>query len=70
MCLDGNFGLVRKRSSGRSFEPPKHCSRIFADDDTVRSFVAKHSADGKADDTVCLVQYLIVVAVSNKWLLN
>jgi hypothetical protein len=51
VCLDGNFGLVRKKNSGRSWEPPKHGSRFFfIEDDVVRNFVEKCPSSDDGDD--------------------
>jgi len=55
MCLDGNFGLVRKRSSGESFEQPKHGTRIFIADDDVAAYVDNYGDTGKADDMVYML---------------
>jgi hypothetical protein len=57
--MDGNFGLVRKRSSGTSYELPKHRERVFIDDDKVSSFVDGCSATGKADDAVCYCRVVV-----------
>lgn len=53
--FDGNFGLVRKRSSGKSLQPPKHGNRVFLEDDLVSEFVSGCDAAGKADDVVGLI---------------
>ncbi|XP_078679490.1 uncharacterized protein LOC144915119, partial [Branchiostoma floridae x Branchiostoma belcheri] len=43
ILLDGNFGLVRKSSSGTSYAEPHHGTRMFADDDTVQDFMSTYS---------------------------
>ena len=52
MSFDGNFGLVHKRSSGRSFEQPLHGDRAFVDDKVVRDYMAGCSKECKDDDVV------------------
>ncbi|XP_061592259.1 uncharacterized protein LOC133457248 isoform X2 [Cololabis saira] len=39
LAADGLFGLPRKKSSGRSFEGPKHNNRFFSPQDDVDAFV-------------------------------
>ncbi|KAI8517557.1 hypothetical protein Bbelb_035740 [Branchiostoma belcheri] len=43
ILLDGNFGLVRKSSSGTSYAEPHHGTRMFADDDTVQGLMSTYS---------------------------
>ena len=52
IALDGNFGLVRKRSAGKSMEPPKHGDRLFLDDQKVQEIVNGCSDDGKLGEGV------------------
>jgi len=52
MSFDGNFGLVHKRTSGRSLEQPLHGDRVFVDDNVVREFIAGYTREGKDDDVV------------------
>ncbi|XP_035690811.1 uncharacterized protein LOC118425820 isoform X2 [Branchiostoma floridae] len=49
IALDGNFGLVRKQSSGTSSGPPLHGTTLFMEDDRVQDFVEKYKKkdDGK-----------------------
>lgn len=47
LMMDGTFGCVRKSSSGRSVEGPKHASRLFLDQFSVDNFVDSHSGDSK-----------------------
>ena len=54
VAMDGNFGLVRKKSSGQSVEPPKHGTRIFLSDDEVTQAVASCDNDSKVGDGVSL----------------
>jgi hypothetical protein len=44
MSFDGNFGLVRKKTSGKSFEPPLD-QTLFVEDDIVSQYLKS------ADDT-------------------
>lgn len=37
--MDGNFGLVRKRHSGKSLEDPRNCSDLFIPDAEVDAFI-------------------------------
>ncbi|XP_019614691.1 PREDICTED: uncharacterized protein LOC109462576 [Branchiostoma belcheri] len=43
VTLDANFGLVRKSSSGKSYEEHHHGNRLFAKDDEVQCFVEAYS---------------------------
>lgn len=52
MSFDGNFGLVHKRSSGRSLEQPLHGDRVFVDDKVVREYMAGYTKEGKDGDAV------------------
>jgi len=52
VSLDANFGLVRKQSSGRSTEPPKHGDLAFLSDDAAKEFVDGYNARQKPDDQV------------------
>ena len=53
--MDGNFGLVRKKSSGQSVEPPKHGTRVFLSDETVREVISSCTDDGKLGEGVCFL---------------
>ena len=46
LCLDGNFGLVRKKSSGRDVNPPRMGDLYFFPQAAVDAFVEKFD-DGK-----------------------
>ncbi|KAI8493215.1 hypothetical protein Bbelb_292190 [Branchiostoma belcheri] len=50
IMLDANFGLVRKKSSGSSLEPPQHGSRMFLEDEKVQTFLNGYYDDTKADE--------------------
>ncbi|XP_033113345.1 uncharacterized protein LOC117113944 [Anneissia japonica] len=43
VSLDANFGLVRKKNSGHSLEPPKHENRYFVADGKVQEFVGHYN---------------------------
>jgi len=47
MSFDGNFGLVHKRTSGRSLEQPLHGDRVFVDDYVAREPMAGYTREGK-----------------------
>ncbi|XP_033101230.1 uncharacterized protein LOC117104486 isoform X2 [Anneissia japonica] len=51
VSLDGNFGLIRRRKAGDSFEPPKHDGRLFMRDKEVQEFVGSYndSSSGAKD---------------------
>ncbi|XP_019643775.1 PREDICTED: uncharacterized protein LOC109484857 [Branchiostoma belcheri] len=49
ISLDGNFGLVRKKSSGTSSEPPLHGTSVFLDDDAVQDYMASYDDTSKPD---------------------
>lgn len=56
LSFDANFGLVQKKSSGTSFEPPKHGNSLFLDQDDVDKFVALYNnTDSKVMDGVSTV---------------
>lgn len=57
MSLDGNFGLVHKRSAGRSFEPALHGNRMFVDDQFVKRYMDEYSIEAKDDDVVRLILF-------------
>ncbi|XP_078659031.1 uncharacterized protein LOC144904191 isoform X1 [Branchiostoma floridae x Branchiostoma belcheri] len=48
ILLDGNFGLVRKASSGTSIVPPHHGSRLFMEDEVVKTFLEKYKNKDQA----------------------
>jgi hypothetical protein len=58
MAFDGNFGLVHKRSAGKSVDEAQHGSLVFVADDTVKPFVSGYCKSGKADDVVSLILVL------------
>ncbi|ELU15386.1 hypothetical protein CAPTEDRAFT_203327, partial [Capitella teleta] len=41
VCMDGNFGLVRKENSGRSFDPPILAGSLFIDDEDVQQHIKR-----------------------------
>ncbi|ELT94692.1 hypothetical protein CAPTEDRAFT_209352, partial [Capitella teleta] len=41
VCMDGNFGLVRKENSGRSFDPPILAGSFFIDDEDVQQHIKR-----------------------------
>ncbi|XP_071815309.1 uncharacterized protein [Apostichopus japonicus] len=43
VSLDANFGLVRKKKSGTSLEPPKHASKFFINQEEVDDYVDQYS---------------------------
>lgn len=47
ISMDGNFGLVRKKSSGVSFSQPKHAGHFFTNQSGVDEFVQKHNGNMK-----------------------
>lgn len=51
-CVDGNFGLVRKKSSGLSFAAPKHLNKHFMDQAVVDAFVDSNLRNGKSANSV------------------
>lgn len=52
VAIDGNFGLVHKKSSGRSLEPPKHMGRLFIPTEEVQQAIDSSCNDSKVDDGV------------------
>ncbi|XP_078608414.1 uncharacterized protein LOC144880223 [Branchiostoma floridae x Branchiostoma japonicum] len=50
IMLDGNFGLVRKASSGTSIAPPHHGSRMFVKDEVVKTFLSSYKDESKPDE--------------------
>ncbi|XP_066300346.1 uncharacterized protein [Branchiostoma lanceolatum] len=50
IMLDANFGLVRKKSSGTSLDPPQHGTRMFMDDEKVKARINNYSDDTKPDE--------------------
>lgn len=39
VSMDGNFGLVRKKHAGASFEPPKNANALFIREESVEDFL-------------------------------
>lgn len=56
--MDGNFGLVRKKSSGVSVRSPFYDCLYFEDDETGKTFVDSHSE--KTDMDMSVSQYNIL----------
>ncbi|XP_028409444.1 uncharacterized protein LOC114532053 [Dendronephthya gigantea] len=52
-CMDGCFGLVRKRSAGANLLPARHNGTFFANQDDVDSFVDDNSKKAKQAPTDC-----------------
>ncbi|XP_066264562.1 uncharacterized protein [Branchiostoma lanceolatum] len=50
IALDGNFGLVRKSTSGKSIGPPLHGTTMFIDDGTVREFLDPYNDENRPDE--------------------
>ncbi|XP_064645355.1 uncharacterized protein LOC135498820 [Lineus longissimus] len=53
ISMDGNFGLVRKKSSGVSFSEPKHAGHFFSNQSEVDEFVQKHNGSMKNAGDAC-----------------
>ena len=53
VTMDGNFGQVRKRSSGRSLEEPKHLGRMFIPDSLLADVIASSENESKLGEGVC-----------------
>ncbi|XP_064645782.1 uncharacterized protein LOC135499073 [Lineus longissimus] len=53
ISMDGNFGLVRKKSSGVSFSEPKHAGHFFSNQSEVDEFVQKHNGNMKKAGYAC-----------------
>uniref|UniRef100_X1ZM16 Uncharacterized protein n=1 Tax=Capitella teleta TaxID=283909 RepID=X1ZM16_CAPTE len=45
VCMDGNFGLVCKENSGRSFDPPILAGSLFIDDEDVQRHIKRALRD-------------------------
>jgi hypothetical protein len=45
VSMDGNFRLVRKKSSGVSHRPPLHTGHFFVADDVVAPYVKEQAVD-------------------------
>ncbi|XP_028411455.1 uncharacterized protein LOC114534011 isoform X3 [Dendronephthya gigantea] len=52
-CMDGCFGLVRKKSAGANLLPARHNGTFFANQDDVDSFVDDNSKKAKQAPTDC-----------------
>ncbi|XP_066300410.1 uncharacterized protein [Branchiostoma lanceolatum] len=53
IAIDGNFGLVRKASSGVSSAPPLHGESMFLDDDKLKEFLVKYKQDQEKPSEDC-----------------
>jgi hypothetical protein len=60
VCLDGNFGLVHKTSSGHVFENQRKKSHVFADQNAVDSFVTGYSGEPKQSEGVNYLKSYII----------
>lgn len=47
--MDGNFGLVRKRQSGQSYQPPLFNDLYFVDSKQAEKFVNEYDNDKTSD---------------------
>lgn len=54
ISLDGNFGLVHKKSSGEGAGLPRRKGRFFLDQDQVDAFVSTYGVDTKKQSIVSL----------------
>ena len=52
MCLDGNFGLVRKQTSGKDVNPPRMGTLYFLEQCKVDEFVKESDKEKKV--VVCI----------------
>lgn len=50
--MDACFGLVRKKSAGKSSLPPRHSLTMFANQEDVDEFVDNYTASAKQTETV------------------
>ncbi|XP_033743002.1 uncharacterized protein LOC117329255 [Pecten maximus] len=53
ISFDADFQLVRKQSSGHSWNEPKHKGRFFLNQEDVDSFISQYNADCKNDNVDC-----------------
>lgn len=78
VSLDANFGLVRKKNSGTSLEPPKHASKFFINQEEVDDYVDQYSTQtsSKEEHQVSSTYYRHIVPATlisdlhSTWLLN
>ena len=56
-CLDADFQLVRKLSSGKQWRDPYHAYRIFLDQKLVDQFVTDYSADRGYKEAVSIIPF-------------
>jgi hypothetical protein len=54
ISLDGNFGLVHKKSSDERAGLPRRKGRFFLDQDQVHAFVSTSGVDAKKQSIVSL----------------
>ncbi|XP_049331675.1 uncharacterized protein LOC111195712 isoform X3 [Astyanax mexicanus] len=50
VTLDGNFGLVRKQSSGASIDKPFHGNRMFIGDGRIEEYLSSHPENSKPNE--------------------
>lgn len=55
ISLDGNFGLVHKKSSGEGTGLPRRKERFFMDQDKVDAFVSTYGKDAKKQSIVSVL---------------
>jgi hypothetical protein len=68
VCVDGNFGLVRKASSGKDVNPPRMGPLYFADQADVDKFVASYDNKTKSDVSSLFARFafLYISSVNHK----
>jgi hypothetical protein len=73
ICLDGNFGLVHKRSSGHAFGNQRKNKHLFLDQDLVDDFVTTYSGEPKKSEGVSMysnktvLAQTCILAIQNIW---
>ncbi len=55
--IDGNFGLCRKKSSGKSVRPPLHEDTIFLKQETVDNYVKGYGKTKALLNKVCFLKF-------------
>lgn len=50
VSLDANFGLVRKKSAGRSTDEPLHGNTMFAKEEDVQDYLLSHPDGSKPNE--------------------
>ena len=59
-CIDANFGLVRKKSSGHSVSSPKLDGKFFLRQEEVDNYIVNYVGNDQVDKGVCFFTHCYI----------